>query len=221
MNSIPNKRHSDLLKNLCEELELFEPYRYPNFSEYTYIPSDPLKKNRSRIDFFLASKTLAKQITDCSISNCLQNKLFDHKSVNLSFKKNPKPITIPSVSKGILRDPETDLVVGLAVVDTYIIYSTSIAEEEKLQLRIDCGQAWRLLREAGPGDNYAAPGDRTELEELSREAKLGSVREFLEFFPFARARDGTLSIGDDIFMECLMNNIKNETISYQIFVKKN
>ncbi len=111
--------------------------------------------------------------------------------------------------------------VGLAVVDTYIIYSTSIAEEEKRQLRIDCGQAWRLLREAGPGDNYAAPGDRTELEELSREAKLGSVREFLEFFPFARARDGTLSIGDDIFMECLMNNIKNETISYQIFVKKN
>jgi hypothetical protein len=168
----------------------------------------------------LASKTLAKQVTDCSISNCLQNKLFDHKSVNLSFKKNPKPITIPSVSKGILRDPETDLVVGLAVVDTYITYSTSIVEEEKQQLRIDCGQAWRLLREAGPGDNFAAPGDRTELEELSREAKLCSVREFLEFFPFARARDGTLSIGDDIFMECLMNNIKMKPLVIKFLLKR-
>jgi hypothetical protein len=165
-------------------------------------------------------KNLAKQITECTISKYLQNKLFDHKSVNLSFKKKQKPITIPSVSKGILKDPETDLVVGLAVVDTYIIYSTAITEEERQQLRNDCGQAWSLLREAGPGDNYAAPGDRTELEELSREAKLGSVREFLEFFPFARVRDGTLNIGDDIFMECLMNNIKNETIRYQIFGKK-
>jgi hypothetical protein len=151
----------------------------------------------------------------------LQNKLFDHKSVNLSFRKKPKPITIPSVSKGILKDPETDLVVGLAVADTYIIYSTAINEEERQLLRNGSGQAWSLLREAGPRDNYAAPGDRTELEELSREAKLGSVREFLEFFPFARVRDGTINIGDDIFMECLINSIKNETISYQTFVKKN
>jgi len=29
-----------------------------------------------------------------------------------------------------------------------------------------------------------------------------------------------LSIEDDIFLECLINAIKNETISYQTFIKK-
>jgi hypothetical protein len=43
----------------------------------------------------------------------------------------------------------------------------------------------------------------------------------LDFFPFIRVRDGPLSIADDLFMECLINGIKNETISYQTLIKKN
>jgi hypothetical protein len=107
------------------------------------------------------------------------------------------------------------------VVDTYLLYSLALDDDERAALRTDCGRAWNNLRKAGPGNNYAAPGDRTELEELSREAKLASVREFLEFFPFETVRDGALGIEDDLFMECLINAVKNETISYQIFVKKN
>ncbi len=108
----------------------------------------------------------------------------------------------------------------MAVVDIYLLYSLALDEDERVALRTDCGRAWNNLRKAGPGNNYAAPGDRTELEELSREAKLASVREFLEFFPFETVRDGTLGIEDDLFMECLINAVKNETISYQIFVIK-
>jgi exonuclease III len=78
-----------MLLELCNNLELFDPYRtlHPNIIDYTYIPSDPLKKNRSRINFFLASKCLAKRVTECLISNSLQNRLFDHKAVSLSFLK--------------------------------------------------------------------------------------------------------------------------------------
>jgi hypothetical protein len=38
MVSIPNKRHSDYLCNLCDDLTLYEPYRalHPNFNEYTF-----------------------------------------------------------------------------------------------------------------------------------------------------------------------------------------
>jgi hypothetical protein len=164
---------------------------------------------------------LAAKVTECYILPCLQNKLFDHKGIFLSLKKKPKPVSIPVVSNGILKDPETDLVVGLAVSKTYIINSTVISEEDRNRLTGDLGCAWAYLRSAGPSNNYAAPGDRTEQEELSREAKLASVREFLEFFPFEIVREGTLSVEDDTFHECLINAIKNETISYKTFIKKN
>jgi hypothetical protein len=82
------------------------------------------------------------------------------------------------------------------------------------------GRAWCEFREAGPGDNYVLPGDCTEHEELNREGLLASVREYLEFFPLEIVRDGPLSINDDLIMECLINTIRNETISYQQFTEK-
>ncbi len=111
-----------------------------------------LKKKRSRIDFFIVSKALAGSITDCQILPALQNKLFDHKAISLSFKSIGKPITIPIISNSILKDPETDFVVGLAVAETYINYSTAITEEERINLRLSCGRAWSSLRDAGPGN---------------------------------------------------------------------
>ncbi len=47
MNTLPNKRHSDLLTSLCDDLELHDPFRtrYPNVIDYTYIPTDVTKKN--------------------------------------------------------------------------------------------------------------------------------------------------------------------------------
>jgi exonuclease III len=44
MNSIPNKRHSELLRNFCTAANLIDPFRakFPNRKEFTYIPSDLL-----------------------------------------------------------------------------------------------------------------------------------------------------------------------------------
>jgi hypothetical protein len=223
MNTLPNKRHSDLLMSLCDDLDLHDPFRtrYPNLIEYTYIPTDVTKKTRLRINFFIISKSLSTKVTECCIKKNLQNKLFDHKAISMSFVKKNGNVKIPVISKSILKDPETDLIVGLAVADCYLLYSAEFNEDELLRLRCGLGLAWQQLRAAGPGNYYAAPGDRTELEENTREATIANVREYLDFFPFARARDGVLNIEDNIFMECLMNSIKNETISYQIFVKKN
>ncbi len=55
---------------------------------------------------------------------------------------------------------------------------------------------------------------------MNREAKLASVREYLEFFPFELVRDGELNISDDLFLECLVNSMRNEIVSYQTFLKK-
>ncbi len=164
MNSLPNKRHSDLLTSLCDDLELHDPFRtrYSNVIDYTYIPTDVTKKNRSRIDFFIISKSLSTKVTECCIKKNLQNKLFDHKAISLSFVKKNGNVKIPVISKSILKDRETDLIVGLAVADCYLLYSAEFNEDELQRLRRGLGLAWQQLREAGPGNYYAAPGDRTE-----------------------------------------------------------
>jgi hypothetical protein len=111
-------------------------------------------------------------------------------------------------------------VVGLSIAETYLRYSTAISEEENADWMEGLGIAIDTLREAGPSNFFTVPGDRSEIEELTREGKIGAVREYLEFFPFPKLRDGALSINDDLFLECLINNIRNETISYQQFIKK-
>jgi hypothetical protein len=223
MHNPPNEHHSELLKSLCDDLDLTDPYRvkFPNRIEFTFIPPSVIKKNRSRIDFFIISKSITPAVTNISIANCLQNKLFDHRAVLLDFNTKKPVLTPPTVSKRILKDPEIDMVVGIAVAETYLRYSTALTNEEIDDWVEGLGIAVGNLREAGPSDLFAVPGDRTEIEELTREGKLGAVREYLEFFPFRLLRDGPLSIDDDLFLECLINNVRNDTISYQQFIKKN
>jgi hypothetical protein len=224
MNSIPNKRHSEYLATLCNNANLIDPFRakFPNRKEFTYTPADATKRNRSRIDFFLISKQLLNAVTEITISPSLQSKVFDHKAVVLSFepKKRPGPIR-PTISHAILRDPDLDLVVALAVGDTYLA-STDLRNNniDLNQLRIGVGQGFEGLRRAGPNDVHINPGDRTEAESLIREGIIANIREFLDDFPFAAVRDGPLNIDPDIFMEGLMNNVRNQVVSHQAFMLK-
>jgi exonuclease III len=106
MNNLPNKRHSDLLHVLCEDLELADPYRtkFPNKNEYSYIPSDPIKKNRSRLDFFVISRSILNKVTNTSILPGLQNKLFDHCAIVLEIaKKKTSYYTAYNFQKNIKR----------------------------------------------------------------------------------------------------------------------
>jgi len=54
MQSIPSRIRSDLLLDLCGDLDLSDPFRIlnPEVREFSYIPSGVIRKNRSRIDFF-------------------------------------------------------------------------------------------------------------------------------------------------------------------------
>jgi hypothetical protein len=227
MNAIPNKRHSEYLLNLCTTNNLTDPFRskYPNRKEFTYVPSDPLKKNRSRIDFFIISNQLLNCVSDVYICPGLQSKVFDHKAVVLSFKPPVREGPIrPTISHAILRDPDLDLVVALAVADTYLA-STALRHDPDFvrthnQLLTGVGQGFASLRRAGPNDIHINPGDRSEEESLTREGIIGNIREFLDNFPFARLRDGLFNIEDDLFLEGLMNNVRNHVISHQSFMLK-
>ncbi len=122
MRSPPNLLHSQLLKKMCEDLDLSDPYRvkFPNRREFTYRPSDPLKTNRSRIDFFVTSNNLADKIRKCYIATCLQNKMFDHRAIFLCFKPPPSTVKPPTISREILKDPDIDIIVNLSIHETCI-----------------------------------------------------------------------------------------------------
>jgi exonuclease III len=70
MRSLPNKRHTDLLLNLCTNRELIDPFpaRFTNRKEFSYTPSDPLKRNRSRIDFFLVSTNIMQMLQKSALT---------------------------------------------------------------------------------------------------------------------------------------------------------
>jgi hypothetical protein len=60
------------------------------------------------------------------------------------------------------------------------------------------------------------------LEENVRAGRLGLIRELLEYIPMELLENGTYRDGlsDDIFIKTLVNNIRNECVSYQIFLAK-
>ena len=85
MAALPNPANSKSLNKLCRDLKLTDPFRilWPERKDYTYIPRDVTKKNRSRIDFFIISKNIVSKIRKCDILPTVQSKLFDHKAVTL------------------------------------------------------------------------------------------------------------------------------------------
>ncbi len=132
MRTPPNLRHSILLKNLCQELNLADPYRvkFPHRKEFTFVPKDTTKLNPSRIDFFTVSKNLIGRINKCGISPNMQNKMFDHRAVTICFKDLPKVIKQPTISRELLKDPDLELHVLLTVADTYLLHTSSLDEAE-------------------------------------------------------------------------------------------
>jgi hypothetical protein len=222
MRQPPNIRHSNLLKKLCEDLEMADPYRvkFPFRQEFTYQPSDPSKKNRSRLDFFIVTNNLIEKINKCFISPTVQNKMFDHRAIHICLKPKPTMIRIPTISRDLLKDPDIDLVVRISICETYIIHSAILSEPERVRLLALIGNSKKNLREAGPDSSILTAGERTEFEELQRSGTIAGIKANLDLIPLNRLALGNFSDGveDDIFMEALVNNIKNECVSYQTFI---
>jgi exonuclease III len=249
MRSLPNKRHTELLLNLCTDCDLIDPYRakFPNQKIFSYTPTDPLKRNRSRLDFFLVSTGILHSVSDTGILPFKQNSMFDHSAATLSFIPTiNNGIKRPTISNLILKDPDLDLVVGLAVADTYLSCTAINEGIDIAGLKRGVGTSIKTLRELGVSDVFLTPGERTEAVSLSRAARIAEIKDFLDTFPFDRLGTGAFArlaadpepvpdpvpdpdpIGagnllvncDDLFMEGLMNNVRNSVVSHQNFVFK-
>ncbi len=117
MAAVPNPKNSELLENMCNEYDLIDPFRalYPLKRDYTYVPFGNVRLNRSRLDFFVVSRNLVNEISDCIIDSTVSCKLFDHKKVTLLLNK--KRSMLPSkdgISNAFLKDKQLGTSVEIA-----------------------------------------------------------------------------------------------------------
>ena len=92
MTAIPSYIRSNAVLKMSGKLKLTDPYRifYPDRRDFTFIPSAVGQNNRSRLDFFLVSESVSDKLVNCTIPNSTNGKIFDHKQIFLSFKRDKK-----------------------------------------------------------------------------------------------------------------------------------
>jgi exonuclease III len=225
MARLPNQANSNRLQNLCERFDLTDPYRhlYPDKREFSYTPRCDGNRNRSPLDFFLVSDAIVDRISDCRIAENLQNKLFDHKAVSLTFNEAKKSEKIlPTISNKELDDDLLEFVVKISIVETYVIHCDAqvINGINRNFVLNTCGIIRRMIRECGPQHELCIGINITEEMVTARSRIHNRIRLLagtLELHVFEAIE---LYVSPDIFMETLLNNVKNDTISHQSFIRK-
>jgi exonuclease III len=220
----PNLLHSNKIAEMCENFNLLDPYRtlFPEAKDFTYVPRNVDRTNKSRIDFFLVSDQIFDIVKDCFIAESLQNKLFDHRAVTLKLNRQKVAKTLrPTISKKELDDDIMPFVVHAAVAETYLIHCAEDNFEQNRQLLINtCGIIRALIREAGPPFEIRAEDGFTEEDLESRSRKLVRLQILTNSLNIGMLENLRLTTTPDVFMETLLLNVKNDVISHQTFVRK-
>ena len=221
MAKLPNLTHSKLVRNLCEKFSLSDPFRffYPNKQDFSFTPCSTAQKNRSRLDYFLISDSIAEHTSDCSICPNLQNSLFDHKAITLSFIKKKSFNRKPCISNFILNDPLIEIVVKLSVIECYTHLAADPPFSQEILLQ-RVGTAKHSLREIGDDSNILLPNTRTVLEINLRENRIAELKATIDELDIDGLQSLAIVIDDDLFLEYLINNIRNDIVSYQTFIAR-
>ncbi len=121
MRDIPSRIRTAHVLELCEDADLSDPFRtlHPDSTDFTYNPSGELRKNRSRIDFFLVSPVFYNIIESCTIAQGNCRKTFDHKPVFLNLKKK-RSGGRSVVYNGTVDNPLSEEVVKISVHRSYL-----------------------------------------------------------------------------------------------------
>ena len=223
MVRLPNITHSKLVHELAVKFNLSDPFRcfHPNRRDFSYTPRAVSHLNRSRIDFFLISESLVPFAYDCYIAQNLQNSLFDHKAVFLSFVTKNVDVKKPSISNYVLNDPLVGQVVTISTIECHIHHILpSRLPERKTVLLQKVGTARALVREIGADDALLPAGARNAEDLLKRETKIGELNQLIDELDVSNLQHLDLNVSGDIFLEYLINCIRNDLVSYQTFISK-
>jgi hypothetical protein len=164
------------------------------------------------------SLNIVEHVSECYIKSSIQSRLFDHKAIFLSFAKVQNSSSRPSISKHILRDPDLEVIVKLATYECYVHAAVNQAIKNRLLNLI--GRGFKLIRDAGPDPSHIEYSFAELLDIDERTTIVNELRRVLLDLDDENIPDLAVDIEPDDFMEYLMNNVRNEVISYQSFIKK-
>jgi len=226
MVDLPNKRHSELLELLMRRAQLVDPFRFlhPEKNEYSYIPRNTLLKNRSRIDFFLVSERISEHIQTCEIDNTLLSKAFDHRAISLSFVPPPKKAKFNHrVDFDTINNPDTLLVVQTALIEAYKMNADPTDLRRifpNINFDAKLGRIWTLLRETTPDPKLYPDLEPKESDIITRIRNIDVIETELREVDIPALQTVLLTCGSRIFYDSLINNVRNEVVSYQAFIRK-
>jgi hypothetical protein len=148
----------------------------------------------------------------------VQSKLFDHKAIVLDFGVKKSVSSRPTINDNIVRDPDIEKVVKLAC---YECYAHNLVDENiKIRAIGLIGRGMTMLREAGPDPNFLEYSFADLLDTDIRSGIMADIRAIIFELDEIGLQDLETTMDADIFMEYLLNNIRNEVISYQAFISK-
>jgi exonuclease III len=226
MRNIPSRERSANVKRIADKFNLTETYRYmyPNGRDFTYIPNAVANNNRSRIDFFLASRDLMCNTKDTGIFTGKLSSLFDHKCIFLRVGKNKIAPDRNKISNGILSDPTVKLIVELSVKESYLNNADPDAVPRYTinTLKFEIGRINHMLKSAADIEYNAIITDtlndpiRTEINNLINDSlNIAETLPGLEYF-----EQLPIITGPDIFFEGLIFAVKNDVLSKQSAIYK-
>jgi len=225
MNNIPSKVRSEGVEALCNDFDLSDPYRVldPETRDFTYVPSGVVRKNRSRIDFFLCSSDLYDGINSCTIAQGFSRKSFDHKPIFLNFQKK-KGKGRACVYNSTVNHKLAEDIVRLAVHNNTIrsaLVAAGPAVTELLNIEMDrMNNIVNLINRYVDLQGSAGTREQTEAEQeelmvleadLATEWAAASSIEYLQSFE--------RQVTADVFFENLVEDCKTSLITLQNRVK--
>ena len=229
MRNLPSLLRTNKILDMCNELNLLEPYRtlFPNKTEYTFIPSGINDTNRSRLDFFLMSNAILGTGTGVRIPNGLLTTLFDHKSVQLylNFKK---PTRKNLIKDTILTNVDLPAYVKAAVFECYLQHydpdpndANRVRDDTINEYLLGIGRIMSLLSEIRDTEIKMAVEGYNNLYELQIEGKRGEISLIFDDLPdlefFENLRN---SHQPSVFFQTLACCIKNNVMAHQSTVFK-
>jgi hypothetical protein len=117
----PNKQNGNLLRELCTNFDLVDPFRilHGDKIQYSYSPFGSVRSNKSRIDFFIVSSGLLSTVNQCSILECKLGKVFDHFPISLGIGNNGKSRKEKKLTSLYLEDTLLKNCVTLSAMQVY------------------------------------------------------------------------------------------------------
>ena len=226
MRNIPSRIRSDHVRDLCDFADLSDPFRtlHPEARDFSYQPSGEVRKNRSRIDFFLVSSSLYNEIESCTVAQGFCRKSFDHKPIFLSLKKMGKKcrtvIHDSTLSNNLAADTVRLAVfkctVSAALTNAGMI-STDILNNELRKLNLIEGIINRIVYLRGKEVSSELVLDET-MEMHNLEASLSE--DWDSMVPLAQLRDFERQVDGDLFFEEILSAARDSLLTLQSRIRE-